>query len=272
MGIRKHNPTSPARRFQTGLDYEELTSGKPHGPLVRPLRKSGGRNNLGRVTVWQRGGGNKRAYRLIDFKRDKFGVAAEVETIEYDPNRSSHIALLKYRDGEKRYIVAPVGLRVGEEVMSGAGVEIKAGNAMPIRDIPLGAFIHNIELNPGGGAKLARSAGVSAQLVAKEEKYSHIKLTSGEVRLVPSACMATIGQVGNLDHINVSYGKAGRVRWLGRRPHVRGVAMNPIDHPLGGGEGRSSGGRPACSPWGKPEGVRTRRNERTDKFIVKRRK
>lgn len=272
MGIRKYKPTSPGRRFQSGLDFKELTANEPYAPLVKPLKKTGGRNVHGRITVWQRGGGNKRAYRVIDFKRDKFGIPARVETIEYDPNRSAHIALLKYMDGEKRYMVAPAGLKVGDEVVSGKGVEIKAGNAMRLREIPTGTFIHNIELRPGGGAKLARSAGASAQLIAKEQKYSHVRLSSGEVRLIPTVCMATIGQAGNIEHENISYGKAGRLKWLNRRPHVRGVAMNPVDHPLGGGEGRSSGGRPACSPWGKPEGVKTRRNKKADKFIVKRRR
>lgn len=272
MGVRKYNPTSPGRRFQTVSDYSEISKTKPHEPLVRALRKTGGRNNSGCVTVWQRGGGNKRVYRIIDFKRDKAGVPAVVESIEYDPNRSARIMLLKYRDGERRYIIAPLGLKVGDDVVSGKGVEIKIGNALPLSEIPLGSFIHNVELKEGQGAKIARSAGASVQLVAKDEKYVQVRLSSGEVRLVPSGCMATIGQVGNVDHENISYGKAGRIRWLGKRPHVRGVAMNPIDHPLGGGEGRSSGGRPACSPWGKPEGVKTRQNKRTDRYIVKRRK
>lgn len=272
MGVKKYNPTSPGTRFQTVSDFAEITTDKPHAPLLRPLRKTGGRNSYGRVTAWQRGGGTKRHYRLIDFKRNKAGVPAVVESIEYDPNRSARIALLKYRDGERRYILAPVGLKPGEEVLSGTGVEIKGGNALPLGEIPLGTFIHNIELRPGQGAKIARSAGCSAQLIAKAEDYCHVKLSSGEVRLIPPACMATVGQVSNPDHENISYGKAGRVRWQGKRPHVRGVAMNPIDHPLGGGEGRSSGGRPACSPWGKPEGVKTRHNKRTDRFIVKRRK
>jgi large subunit ribosomal protein L2 len=271
MGVKKYNPTSPGRRFQTVSDFKDITTDKPHGPLLTSLRRTGGRNNYGCVTVWQRGGGNKRRYRIIDFKRNKQGVPAVVETIEYDPNRSARIALLKYRDGERRYIIAPVGLKTGEELVSGSGVEIKNGNAMPLAEIPLGSFIHNVELQPGAGAKLARSAGSSAQLIAKADYLSHVKLSSGEVRLVPSSCMATIGQVSNPEHENISYGKAGRRRWFGKRPHVRGVVMNPIDHPLGGGEGRSSGGRPACSPWGKPEGVRTRQNKRTDKFIVKRR-
>lgn len=271
MGIKKYNPTSPGTRFKTVSDFAEITTDKPHEPLLVSIKKTGGRNNYGRVTAWQRGGGNKRLYRVIDFKRDKHSVSARVETIEYDPNRSARIALLKYIDGERRYIIAPLGLKVGDDIVAGAGVEIKTGNALPLNEIPLGTFMHNIELLPGGGAKIARSAGLSAQLIAKADDYCHVKLSSGEVRLVPSKCMATIGQVSNPEHENISYGKAGRVRWLGKRPHVRGVAMNPVDHPLGGGEGRSSGGRPPCSPWGKPEGVKTRNNKKTNKFIVKRR-
>jgi large subunit ribosomal protein L2 len=272
MGIKKYNPTSPGRRFQTVSDFTDLTADTPYKPLLTPKRRNGGRNNSGRVTAWHRGGGNRRAFRIIDFKRDKMGVPAKLETIEYDPNRSARIALLKYRDGDRRYIIAPLGLQVGDEVISGKDAEIKIGNALPLSHIPLGTFIHNIELRPGEGAKFVRSAGSSAQLIAKEENYVQVKLSSGEVRLIPSGCMATIGQISNPDHENISYGKAGRTRLLGRRPHVRGVAMNPVDHPLGGGEGKSSGGRPACSPWGKPEGVKTRHNKRTDKFIVKRRK
>jgi large subunit ribosomal protein L2 len=272
MGVRVYKPTSPGRRGQSGFDFKEITTDKPYSPLVRPLKKSGGRNARGRVTVWQRGGGAKRSYRLIDFRRDKTEVPAVVETVEYDPNRSARIALVKYRDGERRYILAPLGLKVGDEVVSGESVDIKTGNALPIRSIPLGTFVHNIELRPGGGAKLARSAGATAQVVAKEKSYAHVKLGSGEVRLIPVECRATVGQVGNVEHENIDIGKAGRTRRLGRRPNVRGVVMNPVDHPLGGGEGRSSGGRPACSPWGKPEGVRTRKNKRTDKFIVRRRK
>ncbi len=272
MGIRVYKPTSPGRRFMSVSDFSELTTDKPYLPLCVPLKKTGGRNNQGRITAWQRGGGNKRLYRIIDFKRDKIGIPAVVETIEYDPNRTARIALLKYADGERRYIIAPHGLKVGETLMSGPDAEIKVGNALPLKNIPLGTFIHNIELRPGEGGKLARSAGVQAQLVAKDEKYAQVKLASGEVRLIPIKCMATIGQVSNVDHENIDLGKAGRRRWLGRRPIVRGVAMNPVDHPLGGGEGRSSGGRPACTPWGKPEGVKTRRNKRTDKFIIKRRK
>jgi len=272
MGIKKYNPTSPGRRFQTVSDFIDLTTDEPYKPLLRSMRKTGGRNNNGCVTAWQRGGGNTRAYRVIDFKRDKISVPARVATIEYDPNRSARIALLKYRDGEKRYIIAPSGLQVGSEVVSGKGAEIKTGNALPLSDMPLGTFIHNIELRPGEGARLVRSAGSSAQLTAKEDKYVQVKFPSGEVRFILSGCMATVGQVSNPDHENISYGKAGRVRWSGKRPHVRGVAMNPVDHPLGGGEGKASGGRPACSPWGKPEGVKTRQNRRTNRFIIKRRK
>ena len=272
MGLKRYNPTSPGRRFQTFSDFADITKDKPYKPLLRPLKRTSGRNSDGRITVRHRGGGNRRAYRIIDFERDKISVPATVETIEYDPNRSARIALLKYRDGSRRYMISPSGLRVGDEIVSGSGAEIKIGNALPLRDIPLGTFIHNIELRPGGGAKLVRSAGSSAQLIAKEDKFVQIKLPSGEVRLIFSGCMATVGQISNPDHENISYGKAGRPRWLGRRPHVRGVAMNPVDHPLGGGEGKSSGGRPACSPWGKPEGIKTRHNKRTDRFIVKRRK
>jgi len=272
MGIRAYKPTSPGRRFQTVSDFKEITTDRPYKPLVRSLKKSGGRNNTGRVTAWQRGGGNKRRYRVIDFKRDKFNIPATVETIEYDPNRSARIALLKYADGERRYIIAPEGIRVGDRVVSGEDVEIKVGNALPLKSLPLGSFIHNIELRPGQGGVLARSAGAQAQLVAKDKKYAHVKLGSGEVRLILVNCMATVGQVSNVDHENISIGKAGRKRWRGRRPIVRGVAMNPIDHPLGGGEGRSSGGRPACTPWGRPEGVKTRKKKSSDKLIIKRRK
>lgn len=272
MGIKKYNPTSPGRRFRTVLDYADITASKPLKSLVSPLKKTGGRNNTGGVTAWQRGGGNRRKYRIIDFKRDKFGVPGMVETVEYDPNRSARIALLKYKDGERRYIILPAGVGVGEELVSGKGAEIKTGNALPLSDMPLGTFIHNIELRPGQGAKLVRSAGSSAQVIAKDEQYAQVKMASGEVRLIPSRCMATIGQVSNPDHENISLGKAGRNRWVGKRPHVRGVAMNPIDHPLGGGEGRSSGGRPPCTPWGVPEGIKTRNSKRTDMYIIKRRK
>lgn len=271
MGIRKFKPTSPGRRFQSAFDYAEITTDKPFEALLRPKKKTGGRNNTGEVTVWQKGGGNKRMYRIIDFKRDKKNIPAVIETIEYDPNRSARIALLKYADGERRYMVAPVGLQVGDGVLSGNSIEVKVGNAMPLNEIPLGSFIHNIEIRPGAGAKLVRSAGAIAQLVAKADQYCQVKLCSGEVRLVPSICIATLGQVGNPEHENISIGKAGRNRWKGIRPHVRGVAMNPVDHPLGGGEGKSSGGRTPCSPWGKPEGVRTRNKKKTNSFIVKRR-
>jgi len=272
MGINKYKPTSPGKRFRTVMDFAEITATEPEKSLVRQLKKTGGRNNAGRVTMWQRGGGNSRRYRIIDFKRNKTGVPAVVATIEYDPNRSARIALLNYKDGEKRYIILPVGLNVGDEIVSGKGAEIKIGNALPLSEMPLGSFIHNIELQPGQGAKMVRSAGSSAQLIAKEEKYVQVKLSSGEVRRVGANCMATIGQVSNPEHENLSSGKAGRSRWLGKRPHVRGVVMNPVDHPLGGGEGKSSGGRPPCTPWGVPEGIKTRNSKRTNMYIVKRRK
>jgi large subunit ribosomal protein L2 len=271
MGIRKYKPTSPGRRFQSASDYREITSETPRKGLLSPTKKTGGRNSYGRVTAWQKGGGNKRQLRAIDFKRDKIGIPATVKTIEYDPNRSARIALLCYADGEYRYIVANEGLTVGEVLMSGSQAEPKPGNALPIKDIPLGTMIHNLEIKPGAGAKMIRSAGGQAQLLAKEGIYAQIKMPSGEVRMVLMSCMATIGQVSNVQHENISYGKAGRKRYLGKRPHVRGVAMNPVDHPLGGGEGKASGGRPACTPWGVPEGIRTRNNKRTDTFIVKRR-
>jgi large subunit ribosomal protein L2 len=272
MSIKKYRPTSPGTRFKSGSDFSEITKTEPFKPLLQPIKKTGGRNNLGRITVWQRGGGHKRAYRIIDFKRDKINVPCTVETIEYDPNRTSRIALVKYADGERRYILAPLGIKVGDSLISGPNAEVKVGNALPVKNIPLGTIIHNVELRPGEGGKIARSAGSYAQLVAKEERFCQIKLSSSEVRLVPSDCMATIGQVSNVEWENISLGKAGRKRWLGRRPIVRGVAMNPVDHPLGGGEGKSSGGRPAVSPWSKPEGKKTRKIKTTDKFIVKRRK
>ncbi len=272
MGIKAYKPTSAGRRFQTVSTFEELTREKPYKPLVTFISKSGGRNNSGHMSVRHRGGGHKRAYRIIDFKRDKIGVQATVESIEYDPNRSARIALLKYIDGERRYIIAPLGLSVNDVVLSGPDADIKPGNALPLSNIPVGTTIHNIELRKGQGGVLARSAGASAQLVAKEDSYVQIRLSSGEVRLVPSNCMATIGQVGNIEHENISIGKAGRSRWGGKRPSVRGVAMNPVDHPLGGGEGKSSGGRPAVSPWGRPEGIKTRRKKTSDRYIIKRRK
>lgn len=272
MAVKKYKPTSPGSRFKSGFDFSEITETRPYKPLLRPIKKSGGRNNKGRITVWQRGGGHKKAYRIIDFKRNKINIPCTVETIEYDPNRTSRIALLKYADGERRYMIAPVGVKVGDTLMSGPNAEIREGNAMPVKNMPLGTIIHNIELRPGQGAKFARSAGTFAQLVAKDKSMCHIKLSSSEVRLIPSNCMATIGQVGNVEWENISLGKAGRGRYMGRRPHVRGVVMNPVDHPLGGGEGKASGGRPTVSPWGKPEGKKTRKNKMTDKNIVRRRK
>ena len=273
MGIRKVNPTSPGRRFQTYSTFDEVTTAEPFKGLVEPLKKSGGRNNSGRVTAWHRGGGHKRRFRIIDFKRDKENIPAKVASIEYDPNRSAHIALLNYKDGEKRYILAPVGLSVGDTVLASKDADIKPGNCLRLVDIPLGTVVHNIELKPGKGAQLARSAGCSTQLIAKEGKNAILRLPSSEMRMVPISCKATIGQVGNIDHENKSFGKAGRSRWLGRRPHVRGVAMNPVDHPMGGGEGRSSGGRHPCTPWGVPtKGYRTRKSKASDKLIVRRRK
>ncbi|MGQ9849616.1 MAG: 50S ribosomal protein L2 [Aggregatilineaceae bacterium] len=273
MPIKKYKPTSPGRRDMTGSTFEEITRSEPLRRLVRELRKRGGRNNLGRVTVRHRGGGHKRLYRLIDFRRDKLNIPARVEAIEYDPNRSARIALLLYADGERRYIIAPLGLRVGDTVVSGPNAEVRVGNAMPIRQIPVGTMVHNVELLPGKGGQLARAAGTSAQLLAKEGTYAQLRLPSGEVRLVHENCMATIGQVGNAEHGNIKLGKAGRKRWLGWRPTVRGSAMDPNSHPHGGGEGRSPIGMPGPkTPWGKPAmGVKTRRNKRTDQFIVRRR-
>jgi large subunit ribosomal protein L2 len=273
MALKKSNPTSPGRRFYTVPTFEEITTSKPEKGLLKPIKKSGGRNSNGRVTVRHRGESHKRRYRLIDFKRKKDHVPAVVASIEYDPNRSARIALLHYVDGEKSYILAPDKLQVGDRVESGDTVEIKPGNTMPLGAIPLGTHIHNIELHAGHGGQLVRSAGGYAQLMAKEGKYAQVKLPSGEVRMVLLECRATIGEIGNLDHENISLGKAGRARYLGRRPHVRGVAMNPVDHPLGGGEGRSSGGRHPVTPWGVPtKGFRTRRNKTSDTLIIKRRK
>lgn len=274
MGIRKYKPTTPSRRSMTASDFSEITKKKPEKSLLRPLKKKSGRNAHGVITARHRGGGAKRMYRVVDFKRDKDGVPGKVAAIEYDPNRSARIALLHYADGEKRYILAPDGLKPGETVMSGDKVEAKVANAMPLRNIPLGLVIHNIEMQPGRGAQLVRGAGVAAQLSAKEGKYAHIKLPSGEIRLIPLACRATIGQVGNPSHSGVTLGKAGRKRHLGRRPRVRGVAQNPVSHPMGGGEGRSHGGRQPCSPTGKlSKGGRTRKKRAvSDKFIVRRRK
>jgi large subunit ribosomal protein L2 len=273
MAIRHYKPTSPGRRFQTVSTFEEITSSSPERSLLRSVKKSGGRNNNGRITSRHRGGGHKRRYRVVDFKRTKDAVPARVASIEYDPNRSARVALLHYLDGEKLYILAPAGIQVGETVMSGPQADIRPGNAMALSDMPLGMTIHNIELSPGRGGQLARSAGSSAQLMAREGKYAQLRLASGEMRLVLVMCRATIGQVGNADHERVSVGKAGRSRWLGRRPRVRGVAMNPVDHPHGGGEGKTSGGRHPVTPWGVPtKGYKTRQNKRTDKFIVRRRK
>ncbi|MGI6702688.1 MAG: 50S ribosomal protein L2 [Clostridia bacterium] len=275
MAVKKFRPTSPGIRNMTVLDYSGVTTDKPEKSLVTDLKKSGGRNVYGRITVRHRGGGHKRKYRIIDFKRNKDGVPARVATIEYDPNRSANIALLNYADGEKRYIIAPLGLKVGDIVVSGQDVDIKPGNALPLSCIPMGTIIHNIELKPGKGAQLVRAAGNSAQLMAKEGGYAQIKLPSGEVRMVRQECRATVGQVGNLDHENITIGKAGRKRNLGIRPTVRGSAMNPADHPHGGGEGKAPIGRPApVTPWGKPTiGYKTRKkNKDSDKFIIKRRK
>lgn len=272
MGIKKVKPTSPGRRFQTYHTFEEITDKPPEKGLLKPLRSTGGRNNKGRVTSRHRGGGHKRHYRVIDFKRDKIGIPAKVAAIEYDPNRSARIALLHYKDGEKRYILAPQKLMVGDTVLSGPDADIQPGNTLPLNKIPLGTHIHNIELRIGKGGQIVRSAGTYSQLMAKEGKYALVKLPSGEVRMVLGNCQATVGQLGNVMHENLSLGKAGRKRWLGKRPKVRGVAMNPVDHPMGGGEGRSSGGRHPCSPWGVPaKGYRTRKNKRSDRYIVKRR-
>lgn len=271
MPLKKYRPTSEGRRFMTTLDFSELTRTEPERSLLAPLRKTGGRNNAGRMTVRHIGGGAKRRYRVVDFRRDKDGIPARVASIEYDPNRSARIALLHYRDGEKRYILAPLNLSVGDEVMSGPNADIKPGNVLALRQIPVGTIVHNVELRPGKGGQLARSAGAGIQLMAKEEEYALLKMPSGELRKVPLDCRATVGQVGNLDHENVSLGKAGRSRWLGIRPRVRGIAMNPVDHPHGGGEGRSKGNHPQ-TPWGKPtKGYKTRRNKATDKYIVARR-
>ena len=274
MAIKFYNPTTPGRRDMSTIDYSGLSKVAPERSLLEPMKKHSGRNSYGRITVRHRGGGNRTKYRVIDFKRGKVGVSAEVKSIEYDPNRSAHIALVQYEDGEKRYIVAPYGLKVGDKVVSGPEADIIAGNALPLANIPVGTFIHNIELYPGKGAQLARSAGVMAQLMAKENKYALIRLPSGELRNIPSECYAVVGQVSNIDHANVSYGKAGRVRHMGWRPTVRGSVMNPCDHPHGGGEGKSPIGRPGpATPWGKPAlGYKTRnKHQRSDKFIVRRR-
>jgi large subunit ribosomal protein L2 len=273
MAMKTFKPTSPGMRFKTALDFAEITAGRPEKSLTRGITRSGGRNNEGHETVRFRGGGHKRLYREIDFRRDKRGIPARVASVEYDPNRSARIALLVYADGEKRYILAPVGLTVGQSIVAAEKAEIIPGNALPMKNIPLGAMVHNVELKPGYGGQFARSAGAAAQVMAKEGKYVTLRMPSGEMRMVLAACWATIGQVGNVDHANVSVGKAGRTRWAGRRPHVRGTAMNPIDHPHGGGEGKTKGGRHPVTPWGQPtKGYKTRKNKRTTRFIVKRRK
>ncbi len=274
MGVKEFKPTSPGRRFMSGLTFEEITKKKPEKALLTKVKKTGGRNSSGKITTRHIGGGHKRRFRIIDFKRDKFEITGKIFGIEYDPNRSANIALIHYVDGDKRYILAPLGVKVGEIIVSSKkpDTEVKEGNAMPLRYVPLGTFIHNVEMKPEKGGQLARSAGSYAQLVAKEGDYGQIRLPSGEVRMVHLTCMATIGQVGNIDHENITIGKAGKPRWLGIRPTVRGMAMNPVDHPLGGGEGRTKGGRHPCSPWGQlAKGKKTRKNKRTDKFIVKKR-
>lgn len=273
MPVKKYKPTSPGRRGMSVSSFEEITRSKPERSLTEALKRHAGRNNQGRITVRHRGGGHKRRYRVIDFKRDKDGVPGTITSIEYDPNRTARIALVTYADGEKRYILAPNGLQVGQTIMSGVNAEIRVGNALPLRNIPLGSTIHNIELGPGRGAQLVRSAGAAAQLMAKEGLYAQIRMPSGEVRLVPLVARATMGQVGNIEHENESIGKAGRSRWMGRRPTVRGSVMNPVDHPHGGGEGRAPIGGQPQTPWGKPAmGYRTRRNKKTDRLIVRRRK
>jgi large subunit ribosomal protein L2 len=273
MPLKKFKPVTPASRHRSILTFEDLADKKPERALVEPAMKHSGRNNLGHITVRHRGGGHKRKYRRVDFKRDKLGIPGKVAALEYDPNRSARIALVHYKDGEKRYILAPVGLAVGQTISSGPGSDIRPGNALPLAEIPLGTTVHNVELRPGRGGQLARSAGSGVQLMAREGDFATLRLPSGETRLVPVGSQATVGQVGNLDHENVRIGKAGKSRWLGRRPTVRGVAMNPVDHPLGGGEGKSSGGRHPVTPWGKPtKGYKTRRKRNpTSKYIVRRR-
>jgi len=273
MSLKKSKPTSAGRRFLVAPDFAEITKSKPERSLTEPKPSTGGRNQAGRITSRFRGGGHKRRYRRIDFRRSKVGVPARVAAIEYDPNRSARIALLFYADGEKAYILAPDGLATGDVIVSSRNADIKPGNALPLRYIPLGTMVHNVELKQNGGGQLVRSAGGAAQVLAKEGEYAHLRLPSSEVRLVGIDCRATVGQVSNIDHQNVSYGKAGRIRWKGRRPHNRGVTQNPVDHPMGGGEGRTSGGRHPCSPWGQlAKGLKTRSNKRTDRFIVKRRR
>jgi len=272
MGIKKYKPTTPGRRGMTVSTFEEITKSTPEKSLLESLTKTGGRNNKGRVTMRHRGGGCKRKYRIVDFKRTKLGIPGKVAAIEYDPNRSARIALIHYVDGEKSYILAPIGLGVGDTIMAGPGSDIRPGNALKLKDLPLGTTIHNIELRPGRGGVLVRSAGTSAQLMAKEGKYAFVRMPSTELRLILLECMATIGQVGNEDFENITVGKAGKTRWLGRRPHVRGMVMNPVDHPLGGGEGKTKGNKHPVSPWGTPaKGFRTRKKKQSDKFIVRRR-
>jgi len=272
MPIKSYRPTTPTRRFQTIVSRQDITKQRPEKSLLEPKHGTGGRNSTGRVTSRFIGGGHKQAYRMIDFKRDKMGIPATVASIEYDPNRSARIALLHYKDGEKRYILQPDGLKIGQTVSSGAAADILVGNALPLKNIPAGTVVHNIELRPGKGAQMARSAGSQAQLISREAGMALLKLPSGEVRRVQDECMATIGQVGNVDHENVSLGKAGRKRWMGKMPHNRGVSMNPVDHPHGGGEGKTSGGRHPVTPWGQPtKGYKTRRRKDTDRFIVQRR-
>jgi len=272
MGLKSYNPTTPVLRYKQISDKAEITAEKPYKPLTEGIKRSSGRNNAGEITVRRRGGGHKKLYRIIDFKRNRQGMSCVVETIEYDPNRTARIALVKYQDGVRTYIVAPNGIKVGDVLNSGNGVEFRVGNAMPLKDIPVNTMIHNIEVKPGRGAQLARSAGAGAELISKDAKLCQVRLPSGEVRFVQSVCLATVGQVSNIDHNNEVSGSAGRSRWLGKRPSVRGVVMNPVDHPLGGGEGRTSGGRHPCSPWGvNAKGKKTRNNKRTDKMIVRRR-
>ena len=273
MALKQFNPTSPGRRFMTALTFDEITKDTPEKALTEPRKRTGGRDSRGRITVRFIGGGHKQRYRIVDFRRDKRDVPAKVAAIEYDPIRSARLALLHYADGEKRYILAPEGIKIGQNVIASDTADILAGNCLPLKLIPAGTMIHNVELRTGKGGQMVRSAGGAAQLVAKEGEYAQIKLPSGEVRKVHLECVATVGQVGNLDHKNVSIGKAGRTRWLGKRPHNRGVSMNPVDHPHGGGEGKTSGGRHPVTPWGKPtKGAKTRNNKRTQGFIIKRRK
>ena len=272
MALKKYNPVTPGQRFKTNIDFSEFTKKDPEKTLLEPLKKTGGRNNKGRITAYQHGGGHKRKYRIIDFKRDKYDIPAKVAAIEYDPNRSAPIALLYYIDGEKRYIIAPLGLKIGDSVIASLEkeIDIQPGNAMPLNSVPLGTYVFNIEMKRGKGGQIARSAGSSAQLMAKDGAFAQLKMPSGEVRMIRLECMATIGQTGNIEHENITVGKAGKSRWLGRRPNVRGVAMNPVDHPMGGGEGKSSGGRHPCTPWGKPtKGYRTRKKNKSSDMIVR---